>query len=87
MILTPRQKQVLQFIIDYVAVQGYAPSMRDIGSHFGIVINATSGHLEALERKGAIVRTPGIARSIRVVNKKPLNKSQSSKNGEAAVES
>jgi repressor LexA len=67
--LTPRQKQVLEFITDYVARNEYPPTFRDIARHLGISGNAAVlGHLEQLERKGYIRREPGSSRGI-IVNR------------------
>lgn len=64
--LTTRQTEVLNFVRSYVQEHEYSPSVRDVAEHFGMVPSGAKGHLDALEGKGAIVRTPGIARSIRV---------------------
>ena len=64
--LTARQIEVLDFVRSYAQGRGYSPSVRDVAEHFGTVPSGAKGHLDALERKGAITRTPGIARSIRI---------------------
>jgi len=64
--LTPRQKEVLIFIRDSLA-SGEAPSVQEIADHFGL--KSTRGvcdHLDALEKKGWIVRDPKKSRSIRL---------------------
>lgn len=64
--LTPRQEEVLDFILETLERMGYPPSIREIGEALGI--SSTRGallHLEALERKGYISRSPG-ARAIQV---------------------
>lgn len=62
--LTDRQLEVLGFIRRHMDALGYAPSVREISQEFGIALNAVAEHLKALERKKAIVRVSGIARSI-----------------------
>ena len=64
--ITPRQTEVLEFVRSYVGQNGYSPSVRNVAEQFGMAINSAVGHLDALERKGAIARTPGVARSIRI---------------------
>jgi len=62
---TKRQQQVLDFINDYISRFGNAPSQREIAASLGI--NGTLGvmkHLQALERKGCIVRRQGRARGV-----------------------
>ncbi|HEX9782777.1 MAG TPA: transcriptional repressor LexA [Opitutaceae bacterium] len=66
--LTPRQQQILDFILRHHAAEGFWPSIRDVQAHFRFKsTNAVVGHLRALERKGAIVRAPGQARAYRAV--------------------
>jgi len=63
--LTPRQREILEFIQQTILEQGYQPSIREIGRQFGI--KSTKGvvdHLKALERKGYISRFPERNRSI-----------------------
>ena len=55
--LTPRQKQVLDFIKDCINTRGCPPTMREIADEFDISsTNAVNDHLKALERKGALTR-------------------------------
>lgn len=64
--LTPRQEEVLDFVLETLERRGYPPSIREICD--ALSISSTRGallHLEALERKGFISRSPG-ARAIRV---------------------
>lgn len=65
--LTDRQAEVLTYIRQYIARFGYAPSVRCIGDRFDMQVNGVAGHLKALERKGRIRRTKGVARSIVVI--------------------
>ena len=65
--LTQRQKGVLAYIKSYTTQKGYTPSMRDVGDFLGgVSTNAVEGYYRALENKGYIVRTPRIARSLRL---------------------
>ncbi len=62
--LTARQQEVLDFIRRQQQQTGFPPSSREIQAHFGFQSQtAAMNHLRALERKGAINRTPGKARS------------------------
>ena len=69
-ILTQRQATILQFLTDYIENHGYGPSLRDISSYFRIKSpkNVTK-HLEALQKKGFISRSPGVSRGIEVLNR------------------
>ncbi len=63
--LTKRQKEILDFIRDFIDEQGYSPSMEEIAAHFGIAsLNAVYKHLEALESRGHLHRDANRARSI-----------------------
>jgi repressor LexA len=71
--LTKRQQEVLDFVRDTQHRQGTSPTLREICAHFGFASpKAAADHLRALERKGALSRLPGRARSLRVVS--PLQK-------------
>ena len=54
--LTSRQREVLDFVRKFAAQQGYPPTVREIGAHFGFVPRSVFDHLEALEKKGYLRR-------------------------------
>ena len=55
--LTPRQRQVLQFITSFTDDNGYPPSQREIAGHLNVSGTLpVMKHLIALERKGYIRR-------------------------------
>ncbi|HSI86577.1 MAG TPA: hypothetical protein VK970_22525, partial [Candidatus Methylacidiphilales bacterium] len=57
--LTARQKQVLNFITEYKAKEGIAPSRREIQGHFGFKsLTAASDHVRLIEKKGRIQIAP-----------------------------
>ena len=65
--LTRRQRQILTFIEGTQGKDGETPSLREIADHFGFrSVNAARDHVEALCRKGALLRRPGRARTYRV---------------------
>jgi len=67
-VLSPRDKAVLLAIRAYVSLNGYSPSLREIGEAVGIrSTSAMAWRLEKLERLGKIKRTAGTARSIVVL--------------------
>lgn len=62
--LTARQQAILDFIRERIKTKGHPPTFREIGKNFGIrSTNGVNDHLRALERKGALLRTPGLSRS------------------------
>lgn len=63
--LTDRQKEILTFIEQFRAENGYPPTLREIGKKFGI--SSTFGvkrHLEALVKKGYIAVESNASRGI-----------------------
>ena len=67
--LTDRQAEVLAYIKKYILKFGYAPSMRAIAERFDIQVHAVACHLKAIEGRGYIKRTRGLARAMVVVEK------------------
>jgi repressor LexA len=65
--LTDRQAEILKYIKWYIGNYKYAPSMRSIAERFDIGLNAVAGHLRALEAKGWIRRSAGLARALSVL--------------------
>jgi len=67
--LTKRQKEILDYIDDFIADKGYAPSYREIGDHFGLSSSATvAEHVQTLQNKGYLKTDPNEARSIEVID-------------------
>lgn len=63
--LTRVQAMLLRFIGNRIASDGCAPTLAEMGGAFGWTSSATaSEHLEQLERKGYIRRTPVTERGI-----------------------
>jgi repressor LexA len=60
--LTDRQREVLDFLRDYIAANGRPPTLREVGVGVGMCFSRVGHHMRALERKGAI-RYAGGARS------------------------
>lgn len=66
--LTPRQREILDFIRNTMEVFSVPPTRAEIASAFGFAsANAAEDHLKALARKGAITLEAGSARGIRLV--------------------
>lgn len=67
--LTPRQKEVFEFIRDLIDNRGYGPTVREIGEYFEIASpNGVMCHLKALEKKGLITREPNMSRAIQLTD-------------------
>lgn len=71
--LTPRQRQVLQFITSFTDDNGYPPSQREIAGHLNVSGTLpVMKHLIALERKGYI-RRESVNRGIVLTTPKSRN--------------
>jgi repressor LexA len=68
MALTRRQKQVFDFLVDFINRHGYSPSFEEIGTGLGLSSLATvHKHMQTLEKKGFIRRSYNQSRSVEVV--------------------
>jgi repressor LexA len=61
--LTPRQRAAYDFIADFLARRGFAPSYEEIGRHLGLAsLNAVSKLVAQLRRRGALAPAPANAK-------------------------
>ncbi len=68
MSLTDTQHAIHAFIAERIEADGFAPSQAEIARAFGFSgVRAAQYHLEALEKAGIVERTPGRARSLRLL--------------------
>src|SRR5436190_20109630 len=71
--LTPRQRDIYNFIKQKILGRGYGPTVREIGAGFKIRSpNGVMCHLKALEKKGLITRESHMSRAIQLCE--PLSK-------------
>ncbi len=69
--LYKRQKQILDFIKQYIERYGYSPTLGEIAESIGVSSLATvHEHLQALALKGVIKKFEGAVRGIEVIDKK-----------------
>ena len=65
--LTPRQRQILQMIQEFIGETGMPPTRAEIASELGFKsANAAEEHLRALQRKGVLDLLPGASRGIQL---------------------
>ena len=65
--LTPRQKQILELIQDFIYETGMPPTRAEIAKELGFKsANAAEEHLRALQRKGVLDLVPGTSRGIQL---------------------
>lgn len=86
--LTLKQQQVLDFIRQSIRERGYPPTLREIGTRFGIrSTNGVNDHLKALENKGYLTREDMKSRSLRptglVYEEVPVSAQPSTREGGA----
>jgi repressor LexA len=68
--VTERQQQVYDFLVAFLAANGYPPTLQEIAKHLHVSGNlGVLRHLKALEREGLITRNPGSSRSIALVGR------------------
>jgi repressor LexA len=66
--LTRRQKEILDFVGRHLERKGYAPTIEEIGEHFGLTSLATvHKHLTNLQDKGFIKRAANRSRALELV--------------------
>jgi len=67
--LTRRQQQIFEFVRDKIINRGYGPTVREIGTEFGIKSpNGVMCHLKAIEKKGLIIRESNMSRAIKLAD-------------------
>ena len=67
--LTDTQRAIHAFLAERIEADGFAPSQTEIARAFGFKgVRAAQYHLEALEAAGVIERSPGRARSLRLLH-------------------
>jgi len=85
--LTDKQQAILDFINEYVKSNGFPPSVREIGQHFGVYPATVQDHISALERKGYLQkkrfqsRTLSVPASSRQSSSQSANRAANNENG------
>ena len=70
--LTPKQKQIYEYIKKYIKKNKYSPTYEEIGKHFKLFKSTIHQHIEALTEKGYLKKIENQPRSIEL-NKKIKN--------------
>lgn len=67
--LTKRQREILDYLNEFIQQHGYAPSLEEIGQRFGLSSLATvHKHMTNLEAKGFIKRSWNRSRSVELLS-------------------
>lgn len=76
--LTKRQKEILDFVTQFIEMHGYAPSYREIAEAFKLGSVATvAEHVETLVAKGLLQKGDNEARSLQLIRPEDLDTSRS----------
>jgi repressor LexA len=68
--LTDRQQQIWNFLVEYVDRHGYPPTVREIGEEVGLASPSTvHAHLANLERAGLLRRDPTKPRALELLGR------------------
>ncbi len=67
--LTRRQRQILDFLVEYSREHGISPTLEEIAEHFGVNKVTVFGHVAEMERKGVLKRRArGVSRGLEIVD-------------------
>jgi repressor LexA len=67
-VLTPIERRIYNYLVEYLKRETFQPSIREIGTRFGIRSTKTvTEHLQSLQRKGYLDRTPSRSRALRIL--------------------
>jgi len=70
-VLYNRQRQILDFVAQYIQAHGYSPTLSEIAKALGVRSLATvHEHLQAMEKKGIIKKYEGAVRGMEILDKK-----------------
>src|SRR5205807_7899715 len=72
--LTGRQQEIWDFLVEYVDRHGYPPTVRESGESVGLASPSTvHAHLANLERAGLLKRDPTKPRALELVGREPAS--------------
>jgi len=69
--LTPKQKNILDFITSFSTDKEYAPSLEEIGKKFELAISTVHQHVKALETKGYLKKEENQPRGVSLFEQTP----------------
>jgi len=69
-VLTARQQEIWNYLVEYVDAHGYPPTVREIGESVGLASPSTvHAHLANLERAGLLRRDPTKPRALELIGR------------------
>jgi repressor LexA len=70
--LSPRQAEILRYILDYRQRRDVSPTFREIAEGVGLSLASAREHIEALKGKGYIAWDDRTARSMRIIKQEAV---------------
>ena len=64
--LAPRQKEVYEFIKEFISLNGYSPTYREVAKELNIALKGVFDHIMAIQKKGYLTVTHNKARTIKI---------------------
>lgn len=68
--LTPKQKQILDFIRSFIYKEGFSPSLEEIASKFSKSVPTIHQYVKTLKKKGYLNKEDNVSRGIQISQKK-----------------
>jgi SOS-response transcriptional repressor LexA len=62
-------QRVYDFICNYIRINGFSPTLREVAVACGLVVSNVNYHLDMLESRNLITRQSRIARGISLIEK------------------
>src|SRR5215207_5651666 len=82
--LTQRQQEIWNFLVEYVDSHGYPPTVREIGERVGLASPSTvHAHLANLERAGFLRRDPTKPRALELIGRERARADEAAQPGVA----
>ncbi len=67
--LTPKQKKIYDYVLDYCSKNTYSPSLKEIANHFEKSVPTIHQYIKALIKKGFLKKKKGAARGLEITIK------------------
>ena len=84
--LTARQQEIWNFLVEYVDRHGYPPTVREIGEQVGLASPSTvHAHLANLERAGLLRRDPTKPRALELIGRERREPESAAADGDRDV--
>lgn len=69
--LTPKQKEIFDFIVLFATKKEFSPSLEEVGSKFNLAISTVHQHVQALKDKGYLKKEENQPRGVSLFEERP----------------